>query len=218
MTGGILDFLTLPDTGRLAADVLRRQDLAVLRRVASGRISITPAPEPSTVSALTRLQIDGLAARDGGYWIANDLGRETVRANASCRDGSEGLRRPRVYHRDRAEAGVDDKVVDAIADYERRAAEARGIPTADLITRAMADTLPPPSAVLSTSARNGPGRLKRFTDGVVQALRWHGAALIVAMVKILAVVVRPFARRRMCDGRHSDLGIPVQSPESTRRR
>jgi hypothetical protein len=54
-------------------------------------------------ASIVRLAAAGLIEHDGCFWSATALGRETVRANASCRDGSEGFNRPPAYWRARHE-------------------------------------------------------------------------------------------------------------------
>ena len=53
--------------------------------------------------SVVRLEAAGLVSHDGAAWQVTALGRETVRANTSCRDGTESLYRPPAYYRSRHE-------------------------------------------------------------------------------------------------------------------
>jgi hypothetical protein len=113
----VIDFLEKPDVCYgMSDDTLRRSDLGMLRRIAGCDYGHRGNREDAPNSVL-RLQVAGLVSHDGRVWTVTALGRETVCMNVSCRDGSEGLRRPDAYYRGRredADAGYQGDTADIV--------------------------------------------------------------------------------------------------------
>jgi hypothetical protein len=191
-----IDFLEKPDDHyKLAADVLRRQDLATLRRVVTtdgGLGYVAAAPTPS----LMRLEATGLVNRDGAIWTPTTLGKESVRVSASCRDGSEGLRHPKAWWRTRWEdrknpPPADGDLVSAIVEFELRLATAKRDPLDEALSAAIDALADEMNAVPSDELRvaiiaRAPGRLERAVGAVDRFVRWHVGSLVIGVAVLLA--------------------------------
>ncbi len=101
------DFLTRDNIN----DVLRRSDLGTLRRAARPPVGPPADIPPDAAARLVRhgLLLGSLHPGSRFRWLVSDRGLETLRADASCRDGSEPLTGADSAIRDALEALLDDE-------------------------------------------------------------------------------------------------------------
>ncbi len=99
----MIDFLTLPNPGEPGNDLrgydaLYRHDLATLRQCARAKGGVEHGNIGNLASSMRLIRagliVKVLDAAGSRFLYVTALGRETVRVNASCIDGSEGLPLP----------------------------------------------------------------------------------------------------------------------------
>jgi hypothetical protein len=111
LTDAIPDFTGMPETSPDGVE-LCRADLSVLRFAVRTKVAERIELSRDSQRAADRLSAHGLLEFWGlssGLWFPTAAGRETVRVNSSCRDGSEPQLRPPAHFRETATA--DDQVV-----------------------------------------------------------------------------------------------------------